>query len=91
MALNPEQVGATEGDRLEVKLSYVLLSECVAEENRVFTKRKVKNLFSRESFAANENFEGVRFEAKLERAVTHKRRSSFTDIFSKKKKKKLFS
>lgn len=90
IALNPEQVGATEGDRLEVKLSYVLLSECVAEQNRVGTKKNIKNLFSRESFTANENFEGVRFEAKLERAPTKKRRSSLVDIFGKKKKKRLF-
>jgi putative ubiquitin-RnfH superfamily antitoxin RatB of RatAB toxin-antitoxin module len=66
IVLNAEQIAEGTGDGLEVKLSYVLLNECVVQQNQEIDKSNSKtSIFSKESFEHNQNFQGVKFYGSL--------------------------
>ena len=89
ITLNSEQVAVGKGDSLEVKLSYVLLNECVVQQNQS-NKRSLKNqnIFSLESFENNQNFEGVKFHGSLVQKKNNSniRSKGYSGFFSKTKK-----
>jgi hypothetical protein len=62
IVLNAEQIAEGTGDTLDVKLSFVLLNECVVQQNLDHQRDASKNsIFSKESFEHNQNFQGVQF------------------------------
>lgn len=84
VVLNAEQIAEGTGDALEVKLSYVLLNECVVQQNQVREKSSEKtSIFSKESFENNQNFQGVKFYGSLvvEPKVSVKKSKVFNGFF----------
>ena len=87
IVLNAEQIAEGTGDAIEVKLSYVLLNECVVQQNQaVDTVDPKKNIFSKESFEHNQNFQGVKFYGSLvfEEKTSVKKSKGFSGFFSRK-------
>ena len=87
VVLNAEQIAEGTGDALEVKLSYVLLNECVVQQNQDVEKvNPKKNIFSKESFEHNQNFQGVKFYGSLvfEGNTSVKKSKGFNAFFNRK-------
>ena len=84
IVLNAEQIAEGTGDTLDVKLSYVLLNECVVQQNQEQEKGVQKNsIFSKESFEHNQNFQGVKFYGSvlLDPKTSVKKSKAFNGFF----------